>query len=106
MALQLLHRNLRRDRNKLASFSHTNWNLPEIRDPEKIMHRVKNSLDLYNHEEEIYDRVESNPDIPEFTRAHGEKFSCMINRDAANANFRDYTAKEERSEETAALLET
>jgi beta-1,4-mannosyl-glycoprotein beta-1,4-N-acetylglucosaminyltransferase len=92
--------------NKLSSFSHTNWNRPEFRDPEGIVHRVKNGLDLFNRTEELYDRVESNPDIPEFIRAHKEKFSYMIDRDPANANFRDYTVKEERSGETAVFLET
>jgi beta-1,4-mannosyl-glycoprotein beta-1,4-N-acetylglucosaminyltransferase len=92
--------------NKLASFSHTNWNRPEFRDPEGIVHRVKNGLDLFNRTEELYDRVESNPDIPEFIKAHKEKFSYMIDRDPANANFRDYTVKEERSGETAVFLKT
>jgi beta-1,4-mannosyl-glycoprotein beta-1,4-N-acetylglucosaminyltransferase len=92
--------------NKLSSFSHTNWNSPEIRDPTRIVRVVQNGLDLYEDGREFYDRVESNPDIPEFIRANEEKFSYMINRDAPNANFRDYTVGEERSGETAALLET
>ena len=91
---------------KLSSFSHTDWNLPEFRDPARIVRVVKNGLDLYDQENELYDRVESNSDIPEYIRAHKEKFSYMIDRDAANANFRDYTIKGERSGETAALLQT
>jgi len=91
---------------KLASFSHTTYNLPEFRDPEGIVHRVKNGLDLFDRKGELYDRVESNPDIPEFIRAHKEKFSYMVDRDPANANFRDYTVKEERSGETAVFWET
>jgi beta-1,4-mannosyl-glycoprotein beta-1,4-N-acetylglucosaminyltransferase len=77
---------------KLTSFSHTNWNQPEFRDPAKIVGRVRHGLDLYDRKDEIYDRVDSNPDVPKFIMANKEKFSYMIDRDPANANFRDYTA--------------
>jgi len=91
---------------KLASFSHTNWNLPEFREPSRLVQVVRNGQDLYDNESEKYDRVESNPDIPEYIRAHKEKFAYMIDRDPANANFRDYpgnyTVKEEGSGQTAA----
>jgi beta-1,4-mannosyl-glycoprotein beta-1,4-N-acetylglucosaminyltransferase len=79
--------------NKLSSFSHTELNLPEFRVPARIVRIVRNGLDLCDREDELYDRVESNSDIPEYIRAHKEKFSYMIDRDPANANFQDYTVR-------------
>jgi len=81
--------------NKLSSFSHTVWNRPEFHDPARIVHVVRKGLSLYDREEDIYDRVESNLDIPEYIRVHKEKFLYMVDRDPANANFQDYIAKEE-----------
>jgi beta-1,4-mannosyl-glycoprotein beta-1,4-N-acetylglucosaminyltransferase len=85
---------------KMSSFSHMGLNQPEFRDPAGIVRRVRNGLDLFDREEEYYDRIESKADIPEYTKSHREQFSYILDRDPPNANFRDYTMKEERAERT------
>jgi beta-1,4-mannosyl-glycoprotein beta-1,4-N-acetylglucosaminyltransferase len=80
--------------NKISSFSHTRLNQPGFRDPTAIVARVRNGLDLFDREEQYYDRVEANADIPEYMKAHKESFSYMLDRDPPNANFRDYKTME------------
>ena len=89
--------------NKISSFSHTRLNQPEFRDPEGVVRRVRNGLDLFDRKEEYYDRIESNADIPEYTKTHKEQFSYMLDRDPPNANFRDYTVNKESGGEPVAV---
>lgn len=76
--------------NKMSSFSHTRLNQPEFRDPTSIVARVRNGLDLFDREEQYYDRIGWNEDIPEYMKTHKEQFSYMLDRDPPDANFRDY----------------
>lgn len=85
--------------NKISSFSHTRLNQPDFRDPEGVVRRVRNGLDLFDRKEQYYDRVELNADIPEYTKLHREQFSYILDRDPPNANFRDYILEEESAGE-------
>lgn len=76
--------------NKISSFSHTTLNKPEFRDHAGIVRRVRNGLDLFDRKGELYDRVESNVDVPGYMKINKDKFSYMLDRDLPNANFRDY----------------
>jgi beta-1,4-mannosyl-glycoprotein beta-1,4-N-acetylglucosaminyltransferase len=76
--------------NKMSSFSHTGLNQPEFRDFAGIVARVRNGLDLFDRKDQYYDRVEVSGDIPEYMKAHKERFSYILDRDPLNANFKDY----------------
>lgn len=76
--------------NKIGSFSHTEYDQPEFRDPAEIVRRVRNGLDLFDRESEKYTKVDSRVDLPAYLKANQKKFSFMIDRDPLNANFRDY----------------
>ncbi|EXJ80669.1 hypothetical protein A1O3_06953 [Capronia epimyces CBS 606.96] len=76
--------------NKIGSFSHTEYDQPEFKDPAEIVRRVRNGLDLFDREDEKYEKVDSRTDIPAYLKANEERFAFMIDRDPLNANFRDY----------------
>ncbi|KAL2375009.1 glycosyl transferase family 17 protein, variant [Blastomyces gilchristii SLH14081] len=78
---------------KLESFSHTEYNKPEFREPQEIVRRVRNGLDLFDREGQLYERVQSGYDAPQYVKANKERFSYMLDRDAENANFKDYTSE-------------
>ncbi|RDL38313.1 Glycosyl transferase family 17 protein [Venustampulla echinocandica] len=75
---------------KLASFSHMSLNREEFRDPARIVDRVRNGLDLWDREGEVYDKIEANEDIPPFLQKSGDRFSYLLDRDGPNAGFLDY----------------
>ncbi|OJD26913.1 hypothetical protein ACJ73_01690, partial [Blastomyces percursus] len=57
---------------KLESISHTEYNKPE---------------------RQLYKRVQSDYDAPQYVKENKERFSYMLDRDAENANFKDYTSE-------------
>ena len=75
--------------NKVTSFSHTEFNKPEFRDPEKILNRVRLGLDFFDRSDSFFDRVEDNPDVPEFLKKNADKYAFAVNRDPPNGNFQD-----------------
>jgi beta-1,4-mannosyl-glycoprotein beta-1,4-N-acetylglucosaminyltransferase len=89
--------------NKISSFSHTRLNRPEFRDPEEVVRRVRNGLDLFDRKDQYYDRVELNADIPKYMETHKEQFSYILDRDPPNANFRDYNMLNESSGEAVTV---
>jgi beta-1,4-mannosyl-glycoprotein beta-1,4-N-acetylglucosaminyltransferase len=74
---------------KIKSFSHSELNLDRFKDPQQMLRRVRNGIDMYEREGFDLDRIEDNCDVPEFLRANGEKYRYMFDRDPENANFRD-----------------
>ena len=76
---------------KITGFSHTKFNRPEFVDRAKILQRVRQGIDLFDRESEVYDRVEGNTDMPAFLRENGVRFNYMTDRDPPNGNFLDYT---------------
>ena len=74
---------------KMQSFSHTPWNTEENRDPKVIVERVRNGLDLFNREGEIYDKVDGNPDVPKFVLDKWQSYRYLLNRDGDDAAFED-----------------
>jgi beta-1,4-mannosyl-glycoprotein beta-1,4-N-acetylglucosaminyltransferase len=76
--------------NKVESFSHTEFNKPEFRDPEKILNRVRKGLDFFDRADSNFDRVDDNADVPEVLLKNREKYAFALNRDPPNGNFRDY----------------
>jgi beta-1,4-mannosyl-glycoprotein beta-1,4-N-acetylglucosaminyltransferase len=80
--------------NKMSSFSHTSYNKEEFRDRTHIVDRVRKGLDLFDRQREEYVRVNNNQDIPEYLKANRERFSYLLDRDAWNAGFLDYSEHE------------
>ncbi|KAJ4516498.1 hypothetical protein HRR83_001832 [Exophiala dermatitidis] len=76
--------------NKIGSFSHTEYDRPEFKDPAEIVRRVRNGLDLFDRESEQYEKVDSRADLPAYLKANEDRFAFMIDRDPLNANFKDY----------------
>ena len=74
---------------KVNSFSHTELNKEEFRDPKKILHRVRMGIDFFDRGDSHFDRYEDNTDIPGFLKANKEKYPYMLDRDPPDANFKD-----------------
>jgi beta-1,4-mannosyl-glycoprotein beta-1,4-N-acetylglucosaminyltransferase len=74
---------------KISSFSHSELNLDRFKDPQQILRRVRNGIDMYERSGSEYDRIEDNRDVPDFLRANEEKYKFVFNRDPENANFVD-----------------
>lgn len=75
---------------KIGSFSHTEYDRPEFRDPAEIVRRVRNGLDLFDRESEKYNKVDATVDLPQYLKDNNNRFAFLIDRDPANANFKDY----------------
>lgn len=75
---------------KMSSFSHTPWNTEENRDPRTIVARVRNGTDLFGRGGELYDKVESSLDAPNYVLKHNDRFGYLTNRDDQKAAFLDY----------------
>lgn len=76
--------------NKVTSFSHSEFNVPDFTDPAKILQRVRQGRDPYNRTAKIYDRIDHNPDVPQYLLQHRDEFAYLLDRDTPSANFRDY----------------
>lgn len=75
--------------NKVTSFSHSEFNRPEFTDRSKILQRVRQGRDPYNRTTKTYDRIDRNPDVPQYLLDRPDRFAYLIDRDPANANFKD-----------------
>ncbi|TVY62307.1 Beta-1,4-mannosyl-glycoprotein 4-beta-N-acetylglucosaminyltransferase [Lachnellula suecica] len=74
---------------KMNSFSHTSLNQEEFRNRTRIIDRVRNGLDLWDREGQVYDRIDDNKDVPEYLKSDSERFKYLLDRDGPNAGFRD-----------------
>lgn len=75
----------------MSSVSQTPWNTKENRVPKTIVERVRNGLDLFGRENELYDKVQQNADVPQYVLDNRDRFGFMLDRDAENGGFLDYT---------------
>lgn len=75
---------------KVRSFSHQEWNQPEFTDPEAIVNRVRNGIDVFDRGF-TYEKVpDEQIDVPSYLLQHKQKFAYLLTREPENANFRDY----------------
>lgn len=75
---------------KVRSFSHQEWNQPEFTDPEAIVNRVRNGIDVFDRGF-TYEKVPDDEiDVPTYLLQHKQKFAYLLTREPENANFRDY----------------
>ena len=77
--------------NKINSFSHKEYNRDEYKDRDNIVKRVRKGMDMFDRPNEQLDRVEDNPDVPQFLLKNQKQYAYMLDRDPPNANFKDYT---------------
>lgn len=75
---------------KLESVSHTWMNQDYFRDPERAANHVRQGLDLWDRESEVYDRIAGNTDFPQFLSTQPERFRYLLDRDGESAGFKDY----------------
>ena len=77
--------------NKITSFSHKGWNQPFFTQQERLLQIVRQGLDLFDREGEIYDRIDNNPDVPHYLKKKEvkERFAYMLDRDPPDGNFQD-----------------
>ena len=75
--------------NKITSFSHNEFNKPEFTDRAKILQRVRQGRDPYNRTTKTYDRIDRNPDVPQYILDHRDHFAYLLDRDPPTANFKD-----------------
>ena len=82
--------------NKITSFSHKGYNQPYYTHRGRLLQVVRQGVDLFEREGEIYDRIDDNPDVPAFLKEKEarQKFAYMLDRDPENANFQDYARME------------
>lgn len=76
---------------KITSFSHKSYNQPYFTDRNRLLKVVRQGVDLFEREGEIYDRIDDNPDVPSYLKGTEaqKKFAYMIDRDTESANFQD-----------------
>lgn len=77
-------------RSKITSFSHTEYDRPEFKDPAEIVRRVRNGIDLFERESEKYEKVDMGDNLPKYLLSNPQRFPFMLDRSPANANFKDY----------------
>ncbi|KAK2759596.1 glycosyl transferase family 17 protein [Colletotrichum kahawae] len=75
---------------KINSFSHSEFNKPEFKDPQWIVKVARLGHDIFGRGDSNFDRIEVNHDIPDYIKRYPDKFKYLVDRDPPNANFRDY----------------
>ena len=76
----------------MHSFSHQGWNTAANREQSTVVERVRQGLDLFGREGEVYERVEGNGDLPAYLRGEFEgkgRFGWLVDRDGVGAGFVD-----------------
>ncbi|KAF6805368.1 glycosyl transferase family 17 protein [Colletotrichum musicola] len=79
---------------KINSFSHSELNKPEFKDPNYIIEVARRGKDMFGRDDSIFDRIEDNHDVPDYVKRNKDKFKFLLDRDPPNGNFRDYTPKQ------------
>lgn len=74
---------------KVESFAHIEFSKPEFKTREWILDSYRFGLDIYNRQDQIYERVDHNEDVPSHILRNPFRFAHLLNRDPANANFED-----------------
>lgn len=75
--------------NKVESFSHSEFNRPDFKDPKKILDRVRFGIDFYDRDDSHFDRYDENCDVPDFLKANKDKYAYTMDRDPPSGNFKD-----------------
>lgn len=76
--------------NKVRSFSHQEYNKPEYTNPEEIVRRVRNGIDLFDRKIDYEHIPQESLDVPQYLLQNPHRFAYLMDRSPENANFRDY----------------
>ncbi|KAK6346618.1 hypothetical protein TWF696_006738 [Orbilia brochopaga] len=79
---------------KMKSFSHMSLNAERFRDPNRIVDRIRNGLDLWDRKGQVYEKIPRNQDIPEILKSKPEKFRYLLDREGPDAGFSDAPTRE------------
>ncbi|KAG0319943.1 hypothetical protein BGZ99_004825 [Dissophora globulifera] len=75
---------------KVTAYSHREHNQGQFKELSWILDRFSKGLDLFDRENENYDYVSDENDVPAYIAANREKFSYMLHRwEQPNAGFTD-----------------
>ncbi|CAF3083102.1 unnamed protein product [Rotaria sp. Silwood2] len=75
---------------KIASFSHTELNIPKFQDQKHIIDRFRNGKDLFDRPDEPLRRVYMNEtELPQLLQVKRKHFMYMLDRSTSNAGFLD-----------------
>ncbi|CAF4001760.1 unnamed protein product, partial [Rotaria sordida] len=75
---------------KIASFSHTELNIPKYHDQKYIIDCFRNGKDLYDRHGVRFRHVNINKiELPRLVQVKRERFMYMLDRSSPNAGFRD-----------------
>ena len=76
-------------RNKVQSFSHEEYNLPEYFEKDHVVRSVQAGVSLFDHlEPDFFSRLRR-PDAPRFVLEHARRFQYLLNRRSKNAGLSD-----------------
>ncbi|KAH6648558.1 family 17 glycosyltransferase [Truncatella angustata] len=75
---------------KMSSFSHQWMNHEIFRDRDRIASRVRDGKDIWDREDEHYEKLENNQDIPKILLDQRERFRYLTDRNGPSAGFKDY----------------
>ncbi|KAI4207692.1 MAG: hypothetical protein LQ348_000486 [Seirophora lacunosa] len=75
---------------KVQAFSHTEFNQPRFTDRSKILQRVRHGIDMFERDNEKFDRIDTNKDVPQYLLDNKDRFGYTINRDPPGGNFEDF----------------
>lgn len=78
---------------KINYFSHAELKKAEFKDPDKIVQSLRMGKDMFDREEEQFDRIEDNVDVPGFLIENSQEYAYLLDRDPRKANFKDYTPR-------------
>ncbi|KAF9945768.1 hypothetical protein BGZ72_000991 [Mortierella alpina] len=75
---------------KMKSYSHTEHNQVWYTNRKWILDRFSQGIDLFDRDDELYDYIEDNQDLPQYIRDKSTRFSYMLRRKGLpNAGFID-----------------
>ncbi|KAG0041209.1 hypothetical protein BGZ83_002165 [Gryganskiella cystojenkinii] len=76
--------------NKIRSYAHQEFNLPENTDPKTVLGRARSGVDVFNRYTENMDYIKNNQDVPDLIRLNPKKYRFMLKRRGLpNAGFED-----------------
>lgn len=75
---------------KMSSFSHTPLTRDIFRNKSRIVDRFRKRLDLWDMEDEVYEKVEGSEDVPEVVLGDRKRWSFLLDTEGENGGFVDY----------------
>ncbi|KAK5683914.1 hypothetical protein LTS10_003777 [Elasticomyces elasticus] len=74
---------------EMESLPQTAVDTTDTSEPKNIIARVRNGQDLFRQEDEVYEKVDDNGDVPAYILQNRQAFGYLLDRDGDNAGFTD-----------------